>query len=174
MNVEVSLLSKLVQTGQIDKAIARGIEHDHFEDEAVASIYEILIKHVRVYKTPPSFDAVKQYIADKERQEKRKLNFAFQVSSDSVDYLLDKFIGLIKYRATTEAVRDLARRTDDVENWENLDLDALEIARHLAMVVPSSQVGRLSDVQKRIEDYERRKEQVIHGESKLAFLLSMF
>jgi replicative DNA helicase len=39
----------------------------------------------------------------------------------------------------------------------NLDVDALEMARNLAMVVPSSQVARLSDVKKRIEEYERRK-----------------
>ncbi len=157
MNIENLLVSKLVQSGQMDAAISRGIEPEHFEDPAAATVYEILIEHVRVYKQAPSFDAVKKYIAAMEKAERRKIGFVFQVPEDTLEYLLDRFIGLIKYRATTEAVRDLAKRTDDEANWEHLDLDALEIARHLALVVPSSQVGKLSDVQKRIEEYERRK-----------------
>lgn len=157
MNIEHALVSKLVQTGAIDKGIARGIEPHHFADPGASKIYEILVDHVRIYKTPPSFEAVKKYIEAEERATKQKVAFQFQVCTDSTEYLIDQFVGLIKYRATTESVRDLAKLTDDQNNWQDLDLKVLEVARHLSMIVPSSQVGRLSDVQKRIEEYERRK-----------------
>ena len=157
MNVEQSLISKIIQTGAIEEAISRGIEAEHIEDEDTRAVYEMLLEHVRRYKTPPTFEAVQAEIAALEKKHKRKLTFQMQASELSLAYLIDEFIGLIKYRATVESARELAAMTDDKENWKDLDVKMLEIARHLAMIVPSSQVARLSDVQKRIEEYERRK-----------------
>jgi replicative DNA helicase len=157
MNVESSLLSKIIQTGAIEEAISRGIEAEHFADEDTRVVYEFLLEHVRKYKVPPSLEAIQGEIAAIEKKQKRKLSFQMEVSSDALGYLIDQFISTIKYRATTDAVRELAARTNDPANWMNLDVDALEMARNLAMIVPSSQVARLSDVKKRIEEYERRK-----------------
>lgn len=157
MNVEQSLLSKIIQTGAIEEAISRGIEPEHFEDEDTRAVYEILLEHVRKHKVPPSFEAIQAEIQALEKKLKRKLNFHLVATEDALGYLIDKFIGLIKYRATVDSVRELVKMTDDQDNWMNLDVQTLEIARHLAMVVPSSQVAKLSDVQRRIEEYERRK-----------------
>lgn len=158
MNVESNLLSKIIQTGAIEEVIAREIEPQHFEDEDVRAVYQIMLDHVRKYKIPPSLEVIQAEISTLERRLKRKLDFNInEVNTNALDYLIDKFIGLIKYRATADAARELAAKTDDPDNWMNLDIDALEIARNLALVVPSSQVAKLSEVKKRIEEYERRK-----------------
>lgn len=157
MNVEHSLLSKIIQTGAIEDAIARGIEAEHFEDDDTRTVYSFMLEHVRKYKVPPSHDAIRAEMAAIEKREKRKLQFRIEAVEDALGYLIDQFIGLIKYRATVESVRELAAKTSDPAQWLNLDVEALEIARHLAEIVPSSQVDRLSDVARRIEEYERRK-----------------
>lgn len=162
MNVETSLLSKIIQTGAIEEAISKGIEPEHFENKDCQAIYTILLEHVRQYKVPPSLEAIQAEIKALEKKvqkkEKRTLDFSLEVvTQDALKYLLDRFVGLIKYRATSDSVRELAAMTDDQENWNDLDVRVLEVARHLSMVVPSSSVAKLSDVQKRIEEYERRK-----------------
>jgi len=157
MNVEQSLLSKIIQTGAIEEAISRGIEPEHFEDEDTRAVYEILLEHVRKFKVPPSFEAIQAEMQALEKKQKRKLTFHLQATEDALGYLIDKFIGLIKYRTSVDSVREFVKMTDDQDNWMDLDVQMLEIARHLAMVVPSSQVAKLSDVQRRIEEYERRK-----------------
>jgi replicative DNA helicase len=157
MNVEHSLLSKIISTGAIEEAIARGIEEEHFEDEDTKAIYAFMLEHVRKYKVQPSFEAIRAEIESIEKREKRKLQFQITAVEDALGYLIDQFIGLIKYRATVESVRELAAMTSDSTQWLELDVRALEIARNLSMIVPSSQVARLSDVEKRIEEYERRK-----------------
>lgn len=131
--------------------MARGIEPEHFDDLACEKTYEFLVEHVKQYKIPPSLQTVQEELKAK------KIIFNFEVSPDALDYLTDRFVGLIKYRATAEAVRDISQITADPRNWENLDLEMLEIASNLAKIVPSSQISKLSDVKKRIEAYEKRK-----------------
>jgi replicative DNA helicase len=157
MNIENSLLSKIIQTGAIEEAISRGIEPQHFANDDTRAVYEILLDHVRQYKIPPSFEAIQEEIAALERKNKCKINFRLEANTDALGYLIEKFIGLIKYRAAADAAREIAALTDDQNNWQTLDEQVLEIGRNLALLVPSSQVALLSNVKKRIEEYEKRK-----------------
>lgn len=147
MDAEYSLISKIIQVGGIENAVSRGITEEHFDDPTHKEVYSALSEHIRRYKVPPTPQVIKDSFPD----------FRPEVSTESLDYLIDRFIGLVKYRATATASRDLAKLTQNKKEWANLDLHVLEIARNLAQLVPSSQTAMLSDVRKRIAEYEKRK-----------------
>jgi replicative DNA helicase len=147
MDEERALISKLISTGRIDHAIVKGVDVTHFADDECRQMYDYLLTHLRKYSAPPSIDAIK---ADKPAWE-------FHHSDDALDYLLDRFIGIVKRRFAQDAAVELARRADDPDSGETIDLQFLEVSRQLALLVPSTQVARFKDMGKRITDYEQTK-----------------
>lgn len=147
MDLERGLISKIISTGQIDAVISKGVEADHFADSECRDVYLRILDHTRDYKTPPSTPAFKDEFPD----------FELVHVSDSLEYVIDRFIVLVKRRLADEYILDLAAAADDPHRAENIELEFLEVARKLATVVPSTQVARFSDMGKRIDEYERRK-----------------
>ena len=104
MDIERALLTKAIQSGQLQRLISKGINSSHFYNEETREIWNSCLKHLRKYKSSPSFDAVKNYHPD----------FQFQVSSDSLEYLFERFAIQTKRRAAINGLRELAKGVDDL------------------------------------------------------------
>jgi len=143
---ERRLLSKAIHSGQLDKLIGLGIEESHFGDEMVKSVWQFVIEHTVKYNSPPSIDAIVE----------NNSHFVPTITSDSLEYLIDKFYEGTKRRLTIEYLRTVAEAVDnpDLGDPEEMMLDA---ARKLSQAVPSGEVGRYSDMDKRIEQYRQDK-----------------
>ena len=147
MDVERALISKLISTGRMDAAITQGIGLEHFADEQCREMYDYLLDHMRRYSAPPSIEAIKD---DRPKWE-------FLYPDDSLEYLIDKFVGVVKRRFAQDFAVELAQRADDPDSGDTIDLQFLEVARKLATLVPSVQVARFKDMDQRIERYEQMK-----------------
>jgi replicative DNA helicase len=145
MDLERALVCKIVSTGQIETAVARGLREDLFYDEQCRELFSWLLAHTRRYKTPPSMTAVKE--------DHPKFDW-FHVE-DPLDYLIDKFVVLAKRRLADKMVVELAQACDDPERAKNIDLEFLEVSRKLATLVPSTQVSKYKEgMEGRIEAQE--------------------
>ena len=149
MDVERALVSKIISTGQIEEAVAKQIRPEHFADDGCREVYEYVVDHVRQFKTPPSLEAAKDDLPD----------FEWLFTQDALDYLIKKQSILVKRRMADDLVVELAKACDDPERAEQIDLEFIDAARQLATAVPSASVSRFSDMDKRIEKYERDKKE---------------
>lgn len=143
MDIERLLVTKLASSGEIDKLVSAGIIATHFSSGDCSEVYGYMVDHLRKYRAVPSQDAVK----------KKFPKFEWQFTTDTLGYLTDEFISQIKRRETITMLRDLAVAVDDPVRVKRLDEEALEMARNLAMIVPSTRASRFSDMSKRIEEY---------------------
>lgn len=143
LDAERALVSKIAQGGEIETVISRGITGEHFADEDCEKVFDFIVNHVRNYKTPPSLQAVKE----------KYPKFEFVIASDSVDYLMDRFITQVKRRMAKEMLLDLGDVSDDYDQGKDIDIHFLDAARQLATIVPTTQVARFSDAPKRIDQY---------------------
>ena len=159
MDAERALVSKIAQSGEINKVISRGIDSAHFVEgddpkDDCGKVFEHIVSHTRRYKTPPSMQAVKEKFP----------RFEFVLTSDAIDYLMDRFITNVKRRMAKEMLLELGDVSDDHDQGKNIDIHFLDAARQLATVVPSTQVARFSDMPERITQYEvDRKEGNVWG-----------
>lgn len=151
MDIERALISKIISTGQLEEAIAKGVREDLFADDECREMFGYLNAHARRYKSPPSLQAVKS----------DKPDFEWEHAQDPLPYIIDRFAVMAKRRLANEMVIELAAACDDPERAEKIDLEFLEVSRKLATLVPSSEVARFRDMDKRIVDYERR---VVEGD----------
>lgn len=147
MDTERALISKLISTGRLDLAITQGVELAHFADEECRDMFDYIVVHYRRYNAPPSIEAIKN---DRPKWE-------FLYPEDPLEYLIDRFIGVVKRRYAQDFAVELAQRADDPDSGHDIDLQFLEVARKLALLVPSTQVARFKDMGQRIDDYERTK-----------------
>jgi replicative DNA helicase len=146
VDYERALISKIVSTGQLEEVISKGIRSDLFADDDLRDMFEYLSDFARRYNAPPSMEAVKS----------DKPDFEFAHVTDSLDYIIDRFVVLAKRRLANEMVIELASACNDPQRSEHIDLEFLEVSRKLATLVPSVQVARFSDMEKRIDEYEQR------------------
>ena len=112
-------------------------------------MFEWLVDHVRRYKDAPSIEAVQMRFPEWEQQH----------SSDSIQFLVDRFIVTIKRREAQDLIVDLAKAADDPVRSEEIDMLFLEASRRLATIVPSSRVERFSNMQERVERYREERGQ---------------
>ena len=147
MDIERALISKIIATGHLELAVSKGIRPEHFEDPECRDLYEYMLDFARNYKNAPTMVAVK---ADRPK-------FEWEHVQDDLTWVIDKFIVWVKRRVAQEKVLELAALTEDPEIGPEIDLHFLEVSRHLATLVPSTQVSRFSDMGKRIDEYEKRK-----------------
>jgi replicative DNA helicase len=146
MNIDHALVSKIITTGQLEEAISRGIRDDLFADEECQDMFRYLRGHLREYGVPPSLAAVKE----------DKPDFEWEHLSDPLDWVIDKFVNNAKRRLANDLIPELADACDDSERSKNIDIEFLEVARKLAQLVPSRKLDRFSDMERRIDDYEKR------------------
>ena len=147
MNVERALISKAISTGRIDFALAQGVRSEHFLDDDCREVFEWLVEHVRRYRDAPSMEAV----------EMRFPNWEQHHHSDSIQFLIDRFIVTIKRREAQNLVIELAKAADDPQQSENIDMLFMEASRKLATIVPTSRVERFSNMEERVERYRKER-----------------
>jgi replicative DNA helicase len=152
MDIERALVTKLVFTGQIEEAISRNINEDHFADEECRDMYRYLVSHTRKYKSCPSLEVAKTDRPD----------FEWLQMQDSLDFLLDRFTVQVKRRMADDILVEVAQAADDRERAENIDIELLEAAQKLIQVIPSGKVARYSEMEQRIVEQERRQAEGRH------------
>lgn len=149
MDVERVLITKIITTGLLEDAISKGLRDDLFYDDECREMWDYLREHMMKYKSPPSLAAVKADMP----------NFELEHVQDSLEYLIDRFIRVAKRRLANEMVVELAQACDDPERSDNIDQEFLEVSRKLATLIPSTEVSRYSDADKRIKEYEKKKKE---------------
>jgi len=155
VDVERSLINKIIETGELSDVIAENIEPDHFADEQCADIYEWMLGYQRRYKDAPSVAAIKQQFP--------RFNMRHHIK-EPLAYHVDRFVLLTKERAAIELVRNYHDAIEDPEMLPEIELHALEMARGLTEIIPSPSVQRFSAMPNRMKEYERRKKKGIrHG-----------
>ena len=108
-------------------------------------MFEWLIAHLRRYKDAPSLEAVQMRFPEWEPHH----------ASDSIQFLIDRFIVTIKRREAQNLVIELAKAADDPQQGEQIDMLFMEASRKLATIVPSTRVERFSQMEERIERYRK-------------------
>lgn len=157
MDVESALIGKIITTGRLEDVVAKGVRADHFADEACRDLFLFATSHARRYKNPPSVAAVESYIADRSKKDSHLQGFTIAHPDDALDFLVDKFVVLVKRRMANEMVLELAAACEDPDRSQSIDLEFLEVSRKLATIVPSTSVARFSDMDRRIDEYEVKK-----------------
>jgi replicative DNA helicase len=147
MDVERALVSKIASTGQVEDVLSEGIRIDHFEDEECRDLFRYVVEHKRRHKLAPSLEAIKTDNPD----------FTFNFASDALSYLIEKMKVLAKRRLADELLDQLAQACDDPEMAKDIDLHFLDVSRQLATVVPSTRVAFYKEIEKRIDDFEKKK-----------------
>lgn len=137
-------LSKLAWTGRVQTAIGDGIHELHFADPELREIFAFMAEHSRTYRQAPSFLTLREKFP----------NHNFEICDESIDYLKEQFLSLVKWRAGVQAVRDLAKVLDSPEESRNIDELFLLKSRELANLVPSVRMSKFSDIDRRISEYE--------------------
>jgi replicative DNA helicase len=153
-DIESTVLTKAFTTGKLEDLIAKEIEPDHFADELHGEIFEFAQDFFHHHQATPSMEVVSTEFP----------NFKPKISKDPLSYHLDKFIEVVTYRRAVDLIRGYHEDIDDRSQWADLPLRAMEMARELIDAVPGSQIEKLSDAQKRRDEYYLRKKQGIeHG-----------
>ncbi len=143
-DIEKQLIDKIAQTGSIDKILISGLDETSFEKEKHKEIFSFIVAHFRRYKVSPSLQTIKEKFPDHQ----------FELSQESIDFLKDEQIKLIKRRYVMDALYELAEAVDDTEQMENIDDLFLEKARSITTLIPGSSYSSFKDMDKRIEEYE--------------------
>lgn len=146
MDIERVLLGKTLHAGQFEELVVRGIEVDHFSSGECREVFDSALDHLRRYQTPPSVEAMRDQHPD----------FAMELTSDSTDYLIDKFIAQVKRRKAIELGEAYTDAIDDPTQVGQIEEIAMEMATTLMDVVPQPRIGRYSEQDSRIEEYERK------------------
>ena len=146
MDLERILVCKIISTGQLEEVLARGIRSDLFADDDCRDMFDFVLAHARRYGSPPSMRVIQG-----EHPE-----FEWAHVQDPLDYVVDRFTEMARRRMAGEMVLDLAKLCDDPKGID-IEIHFLEASRKLATMVPVTQASRFRDMDKRIEDYERKK-----------------
>ena len=149
MDIERSLVTKIVTTGQLDAAVIKGIRSDLFVDDECRDMFEFILAHTRKYGSAPSLKVLQH-----ERED-----FRPEMVQEPVEYVIDQFLALAKRRFAQEQVVELAKLTQDPSLNGELEMAFIEASRKLVNLVPSSDVHHfVGGMKERIEEYKRRKE----------------
>jgi replicative DNA helicase len=146
MDIERALVSKIITSGQLPQAVAKGIRAEHFADTDCKDVYLYLLDHSRTYGSPPTEAAVKN----------DKSDFTWEYVQDPIEYLLDRFIQVVKRRFAQDMAVELAEACDDPVRSKNIDHEFFEVSRKLATLIPSTEVARFKDMHSRVSDYRER------------------
>lgn len=143
-DIEKLLIDKIAHTGSVEKILIAGLNEDSFEDEDLRKIFLFIVSHFRKYKLSPTLQTIKEKFPE----------HLFEISQDSLEYLKDEQINLIKRRAAMSALYELAEAIDDPELVPQIDYLFLEKGRELTQLVPGTTYSSFKDMDKRIAEYE--------------------
>jgi replicative DNA helicase len=141
MDAERMLIGKLAYTGQIENVLSAGISENHFDDEVAQAIFTFMAEHTRKYKGPPSLKVCQEEFP----------NYNFELPTDTLEYVKERFIKATKRRFAYQALTDLAEQIDESDD---IDGAFLEQARRLSQMMPTSAIHRYTEMERRIEKYE--------------------
>lgn len=147
MDIERAFLSRVISTGDLETAVSKGIRCEHFVERKNQEVFEFLREHVRNYRAAPSVEAVRTEFPD----------FELLFQEDTLEYLCDQFIGLVKRRYAQEATIELAKASQDPRRSKHIEEEFLEVGRRLAAIVPTGQVARFKNMSERIAEYESQR-----------------
>lgn len=147
MDFERLVISKIIFTGQVEEALARKIKEEHFADDECRKMWNYIIRHTRRYKSTPSLEATKNDWPD----------FEFVQTQETIEWVMDRFVVMVKRRFADDQLVELARIADDPDRREEIDLEFLRVAQDLVASLPTGKVSRFSEAEKRIRAYEERK-----------------
>lgn len=149
MDVERSLLSKALTEGRVADLVAKSVSEDHFSSESLQEAWRWCVWYFQKYGGSPTLEAFRR----------RHRDFQIAVTGAEFEYLWDEFVKDAKRRKAIELGRDFRDAIDDPSRVADIEVIALEMAMNLAEVVPGTEIHRFSDMKKRIEEYDRRKEE---------------
>jgi len=147
MDIERALLSRCINTGDVETLISRGVGPQHFSDQS-RPIFQTIVRHLAQYGEPPSREAVLM----------EHPNYRLDAPTDSVEFLLDKFVEHVQRREAEQAVIDLAERLRDPHEQATPELLFMEYTERVAQIIPNSKISRLSDAPKRIDLFRKQQE----------------
>lgn len=147
IDIERKLISKALFTNSVERLVSEGIETSHFSDKSSQKVWKMVIDHILKYKQQPSMTTVVDQFDD----------FCFDQTSDSLDYLKDCFIENVKFKVANEHIRMLAEVVAAKDNSDRLDELFLEAAFKMQQSVPSGNVAKFSNMEKRIKKYDYDK-----------------
>jgi replicative DNA helicase len=150
---EGKLLSKSIQDKKVTDLIAQGIETRHFSDLDNIEVWEFVSDYIRKYKDQPTQEVV----------EEKFPNYKWQTVKEPLEFVKRKFVIEVKRKEAIGAFEDLASILDNNEDEQIYLIDEIffDKARDLAQIVPSSNISKFSEMQKRINEYRERKEKGI-------------
>lgn len=148
-DIERTLISKALQTGDFGPITARTIRSEHFADPEVRDIFDYAQQFMRQYDgSPPSVQIVKDEFP----------GFKPVVNRDPIGHHVDKFVLKVKERMAIDFVRDFAETIDDPNELPKIEQRAFEMARSLAEVLPHPEAHHFAkEATRRKEKYDQRK-----------------
>jgi replicative DNA helicase len=144
MDFERKLINAVSQRSNVESLLLSGIREEHFADEENRDIFLYMTEHFRKYKTSPSLEVVKEAFPE----------HLFETEQDTLQYLKDEFLKVVKRRYAMIAVHELADAIDNKDLVGDIDSLFLEKSRELATIVPVQDLSKFSDMDKRILAYE--------------------
>lgn len=151
MNIDRALVTKAVQVGGATTLLSHGIEERHFantpDGQQCAEVFSWITQHARTYNAPPSQGMFRE----------RWPTWQGEPTSDPLDALIAAFKAHVKRRAFSAKITELAQLESDPRRWDELDQLMLDAARDLSALVPAGTVGRMSEMESRIVQYEHEK-----------------
>jgi ABC-type multidrug transport system fused ATPase/permease subunit len=150
LDIERLIVSKVAQSGRIERLVSAGYDEYHFHQDDCRNVWKFSVDYLQKYHSAPSFDSVKHEFPA----------FEFELSTEPLEALSDKFLKVIKKREAVQGIRDIAAAVDDPNLVNQIDDLFLEKARHVSQRIPSeSRVVRFSEMPTRIDDYKRSAEE---------------
>jgi replicative DNA helicase len=145
VDIERIYLSKVATTGQIENSLSAGITENHFDDEVLRNVYTFMADHTRRYKAPPSMNVLRERFPDHN----------FEASTDSVEYLRERFVRHVKLRYAKRSLVEMSNQLQNPDVADNIDGIFLGEARRLSQLMPTSRVHKFSEMEDRISRYEK-------------------
>lgn len=148
MDIELTFLSKAIQTESVQRMIVKGVASDHFTDEVNKEVWIYCNDYIQRYKSHPSVEAVTRDIPE----------FRFQVSTDSVDYLFDEFAKLTKRRTALQGLVKIGEIVDDSEDISRVGEELISLGQGVETLFKQGNPARYSEMLSRIKEYEKHEE----------------
>lgn len=145
MDIERSLLMRMIAVGGVDLVVSEGVEAQHFADEELRAIFTTCTRHYHAWRDSPSIDAIAR----------RHPDFKLLPVSDELGYLIKEFRLDSEWRVGVEKWRDIGDMLDraeggDQEAREGVAASFSEHAREMAMRVPVPRSSKMSEMANRI------------------------
>lgn len=126
--------------------LADGLTADLMIHEDCIECWDFMVAHTEKYSKQPTIQTIQENV-----------KFNFELSDEPIDYIRDRFVESVERRMTIEFVREvLGPATNDPAYAGRLSELMLEYGRELKQILPTGEVSRFSDAERRIALFEER------------------